>query len=156
MNTIATGTTAHIRQLAVFAHGNQMRRGVELYSRHPLRMGDKALSLGLGDEVAQLCYLHDVVEKTTFGYSDLIRVGVPGEVVHLLQFLTIDDALGEDKMVKAERGGPSVQLVAWLDQLDNLTPVEGEWWEGMEDAYRRYHVRMEVMKTRWKDILPDV
>lgn len=156
MNTTATGTTAHVRQIAMFAHASQMRRGVELYSNHPLRMGDKALELGLGDQVAQLCYLHDIVEKTAFGYSDLIRAGVPEETVHLLQFLTIDDSIGEDKMEKAERGGPSVQLVAWLDQLDNLTPIEGEWWEGMEEAYRRYNTRMEKMKARWKDILPDV
>lgn len=128
-----------------------IRRGIEPYSNHNQRMTDMAIDLGLDVEVATVCYLHDILEKTPCSLSELKAQGFSKAIIDAVIYLTMDDDLPFTcKMDRAERGGVLAIIVAMLDQLDNLLILEGEDWPGREAAYVRYNKRIQDMQKRWE------
>lgn len=129
-----------------------VRRGVEPYMNHNIRMAVMALELGFDHEVVMTAVLHDILEKTTCTPQEMRDAGVPDRVIRAVHYLTVPDHLPPSaKIERAEEGGMLSMVVAFLDQLDNLLVLEGEHWPHRKAAYIRYNNRIQEMQERWAD-----
>jgi (p)ppGpp synthase/HD superfamily hydrolase len=110
-------------------HGQQQRRGGELYIFHPYRVARRLLDLGVRHPpIIKAALLHDTLEDTEATFSSIEReAGITTAL--LVQELTNKPGLkGQaktDYMVeKMHRLGMDALLIKLSDRLDNITDLK--------------------------------
>lgn len=129
------------KNLAILAHGHQMRRGgQEPYVNHPIRVAEALQKLDVPDHVVAAAYLHDIIEDTQVTYADLFHAGFDDYTTDLVQLLSKQP--GESNQHYIQRLIDSqnrwAMLIKIYDINDNLVIDPEHLWEGWETASIRY------------------
>lgn len=118
-------------EFARLAHGEQKRKYTgEPYIHHPMEVANIVMGVTQDREVIAAAYLHDVIEDTHFGYTDLlIRFG--SRVAKLVQEVTDQSkpsdgnrakrkAMDRDHLAKAS---PEAQTIKLADMISNTPSI---------------------------------
>lgn len=107
------------------AHVGQFRRASDVpFASHPSSVGFILHSSGYSEEVVIAGILHDVIEDTTFSFSDiessfgLIVANLVAGVTEGQNFSSWEEKK-EDYLRKIESGSPEVKAISAADLLDN-------------------------------------
>jgi (p)ppGpp synthase/HD superfamily hydrolase len=109
------------------AHAGQLRRGSDglPYIEHPLAVAELLIKHRCGDEVLAAALLHDVVEKSDIGASE-VRERFGERVADLVEALTEDETIDAYEERKKEhrwrvaRAGPDAMAIFAADKLTNV------------------------------------
>lgn len=122
-------------EFAYEAHQGQVRKSDGTpYVYHVLRVGRLLFLAGFSPDVVAAGILHDVIEDTPFGFSDLDRV-FGQEVASLVGWVTETKGLPswqarkEAYLTRLANAPMEARAVAMADKLDNLgdTLRQGNW-----------------------------
>ena len=108
------------QRIAAEAHSGHVDKAGADYIGHPRAVASCVKARG-GSAVQQAAaWLHDVVEDTSLTFDDLWEVGIPGEVIGIVDALTKRD--GEDYLDAVRRAAahPGAGLVKRCDVEHNL------------------------------------
>jgi (p)ppGpp synthase/HD superfamily hydrolase len=121
--------------LAVRAHHGQVDLQGEPYIFHPLRV-----MLAVPLELRPAAVLHDVLEDTQMEAEDLLRRGMTGRTVELVELLTKDpDELYIDYILRVFQDADAVEIKV-ADIRDNMARLDGlepEQAASMKERYMR-------------------
>jgi GTP diphosphokinase / guanosine-3',5'-bis(diphosphate) 3'-diphosphatase len=120
-------------QYADLMHEGQQRKSGEAYITHPVAVASELAALGLDTATLVAALLHDVVEDTEAGLTD-IREGFGEEVVHLVDGVTKLDRLEVEskqqqqaetlrKMILAMAKDIRVLVIKLADRLHNMETI---------------------------------
>ena len=119
---IYTDLTKKALKLCFDAHKNQVDKTGLPYVFHPFHLAEQ-----MDDENSTiLALLHDVVEDTEYTYQDILKLGVPLEVVEALRLLTHEreeDYFDYIKRIKTNSLATKVKL-GDIKHNSNLTRIE--------------------------------
>ncbi len=104
-------------RIATTAHAGQLDRDGNPVILHPLTVG----LMGKTDEEKITGFLHDVVEDSAYTFDDLIKEGIPMEVVNALRLLTHKKGTDYYDYVQSiiESGNPIALHVKYNDLQHN-------------------------------------
>lgn len=142
-------------KLCVTAHEGQMRRGWEAYAEHPMRIADKAASLGMTEHAIAAAYLHDVVEDTHVTMDMLEDMPFSMECIDMVELLTKKDGESSvDHINRIARSGnvEAIQLKL-LDLEDNMDIRPNDYWPGMHESVKAYKVRHAFLTAVLKTVV---
>ncbi|MBR4572090.1 MAG: HD domain-containing protein [Prevotella sp.] len=109
-------TQGQIHTLAATLHLGQTDKGGKPYIDHPVRVAARC-----SDPQAKLvALLHDVIEDTTATAEYLLRQGVPGEVVEVVEVLTRRSDESYDDYIHRVARHPLAKVVKLADLEDNM------------------------------------
>ena len=108
------------RTIASDAHAGQSDKAGMPYVDHPRRVAAAVAHLGWEAEAAG--WLHDVVEDSTYTYTDLLAVGIPADVVKSVCLLTRRSGVPADDYYLSIRCDPVALAVKLADVADNQDP----------------------------------
>lgn len=108
------------QSIATNAHAKQTRRdGVTKYITHPAKVVDL---VGDDDERLQcVAWLHDVIEDTDLNADDLLKCGVPHDVVQSVEILAKKEGDNYHDYLERVNGNYSAKMVKIADMVANLT-----------------------------------
>lgn len=109
-------------QIAVDAHRGQTDKGGAPYIGHPRRVARRVAVHGGSTEQRAAALLHDVLEDTPATADELLRHGIPGQVVTAVVALTKIDGEPYQQAVRRAAADPIANLVKWCDLEDNTDP----------------------------------
>jgi len=121
-------TLAQAIVVAANAHNGQMDKSGGEYIHHPLRVMERVRMGYIPGEVnkdyaLQAAVLHDVVEDTPLGLSDLMAMGFHGEVVSAVDHLTKTGKGSYLEFVQRALRNPIARVVKYHDIADNSDPA---------------------------------
>ena len=142
-------TLADAIALAEFAHRNQKDKAGFPYIDHPKRVLAKVQEWG-GTPTAQMAaVLHDVVEDTPFTPDMLTALGVPAEVVGVVNLLTKIPGEENEYYYFRIRNNSTAQLVKIADIEDNSQPWRKAYLDAdvRERLTQKYKKAMDILVT---------
>jgi guanosine-3',5'-bis(diphosphate) 3'-pyrophosphohydrolase len=141
--------------LAAAAHAGQTRKDDgSPYLTHPLRVAELLAAAGFGEEAEAAALLHDVVEDSDVGLSEIARRFGP-RIAEIVAALTEDEALADYEERKAEHrdrveaAGPVAVAVYSADKLANLRDMRGLYAEVGERAAERFTAPLDLRSRLW-------
>jgi (p)ppGpp synthase/HD superfamily hydrolase len=132
-------------RLAESAHSGQTRKNGEPYLNHPWRVA----RLLEGDEDKAVGLLHDVIEDTEYRGPDLIRAGIPIDIVRDVEILTrrIDETYFDFIKRIVESTNQRVMRVKMADLTDNMSDLkEGSMKNKYRFAWQWLHERLVYLE----------
>ena len=112
---IYTELTKKALKLCFEAHKNQVDKTGVPYVFHPFHLAEQ-----MTDEISTVCaLLHDVVEDTEYGFSDLRAMGFPQEAIEVLTLLTHEEGVPYMEYVKKIKTNPIAKQVKISDLKHN-------------------------------------
>lgn len=107
------------RETAAIAHRGQYRRdGVTPYLEHPAMVARRVADDPVAASVA---WLHDVLEDTDQTAEELLRNGIPVEVVDRVVLLTKQKGMEYEVYLERVKADPIARRVKIADMLSNLS-----------------------------------
>lgn len=113
-----TSTTNYLEiaiRIAVNAHFGQLDKGGEPYIFHPLRLMGSVSTI----EEKIVAVLHDVVEDSSYSFSDLEKSGIPEVCIDVLKLLTHDKDVPYMDYIKEIATNSIAKAVKLADLRDN-------------------------------------
>ncbi len=108
--------------IAKKAHEGQTRKvSGKPYIIHPLSVANSFKS---DSELRCIAVLHDVLEDSSFTAKDLIKMGVPIQIVEVVKVLTHSDNETYDDYIARVAKNPKARQVKIADILDNMKDCE--------------------------------
>jgi (p)ppGpp synthase/HD superfamily hydrolase len=107
------------RRIATEAHAGQKRHGGEPYITHP-----KAVAALVEEHLRPAAWLHDVVEDTNVGLTDLLNAGIPRVVVDTVAVLTHRPGEKYLDYILRVRNDTSATVIKLADLAHNLSTLE--------------------------------
>ena len=126
---IYTELTKKALALCFEAHKEQKDKTGMPYVFHPFHLAEQ-----MDDELSTVCaLLHDVVEDTEYGFSDLRNMGFPESVLEVLALLTHEDSVPYMDYVKNIASNATAKKVKLADlrhnsDLSRLSPTQIDEW----------------------------
>lgn len=140
-------------EIAKKAHQGQVDKAGRPYIEHPLHVaGDVE-----GIELKVIAMLHDVIEDTDWNKEDLIREGIPEELVEVVCLLTHDliKYPGYMEYVKALSSNPMARKVKMADLRHNMdisripNPVNRDFKR--LEKYKKAYAFLEMIELAERD-----
>ena len=118
-NSVMTYADAVV--IAKIAHINQVRKYSGLpYLTHSLNVA----SSFTGEKLKILAVVHDVLEDTAVTMKELIRMGLPEELIIPLECLTHNPADSYFTYIMKVNANPLAKVIKIADLTDNLTDLK--------------------------------
>jgi GTP diphosphokinase / guanosine-3',5'-bis(diphosphate) 3'-diphosphatase len=154
-------------EAAARAHQGQLRNSGEAYISHPLAVATILAGLGLDDVTISAALLHDAVEDTGFGLSEIAGEFGP-EVAAIVDGVTKLDRVRFDsrqaqqaatvrKMLLAMAKDPRVLLIKLADRLHNMQTIAAmpDWKQKRSaqetlDIYAPLAHRFGIQDIKWQ------
>ncbi|KJK58599.1 phosphohydrolase [Saccharothrix sp. ST-888] len=114
-------TLADVEALAADAHAGQLDKVGEPYIGHLRAVAAGLAPFGVGLQMAGL--LHDVLEDTGLGADDLLRAGVPSDVVATVRRVTKAPDVAYQAMLQQITTDHSATLLKIADNAHNSVPA---------------------------------
>lgn len=102
-------------KIAVKAHQGQKDKAGNDYIQHPVFVA----SLVDGEQEKAVALLHDVVEDSSYTSSDLVKVGIPSEVVKAVSILTKSKDISYQAYLEDVKMNPMARVVKLADLTHN-------------------------------------
>lgn len=107
-------------QIARKTHGNQFRRDKTTpYITHVERVVKRLK--GESEEILASAWLHDVLEDSSLEGKDLLEMGVPKEIVKIVECLTKPNSENYDDYIRRVCANKRALKVKRADIIDNLS-----------------------------------
>lgn len=134
---IYTPLTKKALKLCFEAHKNQTDKTGMPYVFHPFHLAEQ-----MQDEITTICaLLHDIVEDTSYTFTDLENMGFPAEVIEVLKLLTHEDGVPYMDYVMNLSKNPNAKAVKIADLMHNSDTsrldVVDEWAIKREEKYKK-------------------
>ncbi len=142
-----TELTKKAMRIAFDAHYGQVDRGDTPYICHPLHVADQ---MGDHEYAVTAALLHDVLEDTSLTREDLLREGIPEEIVRTVEILTRDPKYTYTEYIgQIIASGDLVALrVKYQDLCHNLDTTRTEDGTLPESMIRRYlNARKRILEA---------
>ena len=142
-----TELTKKAMRIAFDAHYGQVDRGDTPYICHPLHVADQ---MGDQEYAVTAALLHDVLEDTALTREDLLREGIPEEIVRTVEILTRDPKRTYAEYIgQIIASGDIVALrVKYQDLCHNLDTTRTEDGTLPESLIRRYlNARKRILEA---------
>jgi GTP pyrophosphokinase len=154
-------------EAAAGAHDGQLRNSGEAYISHPLAVATILAGLGLDDVTIAAALLHDAVEDTGFGLSEIeaefgVEVALIVDGVTKLDRVRFDSRQAQQaatmrKMLVAMAKDPRVLLIKLADRLHNMQTIAAmpEWKQKRSaqetlDIYAPLAHRFGIQDIKWQ------
>lgn len=159
MNTIETVFASPylnaVKDIAVRAHGCQMRRGtMELYSCHPIRVALDVQQMGGGEQAIAAALLHDVLEDTHLTEEMLCKLGVNNTTIWMVKALTRGLGVTHEEYLNRilDIGNlelrKAVMLIKLADVNDNMKLDYRFLWPDWEASVVRYQkIQLQLVRA---------
>ena len=162
-----TGLIVRAYEAAAAAHVGQLRNSGEAYISHPLAVATILAGLGLDDVTLAAALLHDAVEDTRFGLTE-IEAEFGSDVAAIVDGVTKLDRVSFDsrqaqqaatmrKMLVAMAKDPRVLLIKLADRLHNMQTIAAmpEWKQKRSaqetlDIYAPLAHRFGIQDIKWQ------
>lgn len=118
------GLTEKAAALAALAHAGHVDKAGKPYFGHVARVAASRRLAGSPVLIAA-GYLHDAIEDTLFGRDELLRAGIPLEVVEIVERLTRRPGETYAAFIARIAKCPRARLVKLADLDDNTDPARG-------------------------------
>jgi guanosine-3',5'-bis(diphosphate) 3'-pyrophosphohydrolase len=161
------GLIVRAYEAAAAAHVGQLRNSGEAYISHPLAVSTILAGLGLDDVTLAAALLHDAVEDTRFGLTE-IEAEFGSDVAAIVDGVTKLDRVSFDsrqaqqaatmrKMLVAMAKDPRVLLIKLADRLHNMQTIAAmpEWKQKRSaqetlDIYAPLAHRFGIQDIKWQ------
>ncbi|MCR4797719.1 MAG: GTP pyrophosphokinase [Lachnospiraceae bacterium] len=134
------------RAIAERAHKGQKDKGGREYILHPIAVSSMCQS----KEAKVVALLHDVLEDSDLSPEDLLREGIPGEIVEVVLLLTKKAGYDRDAYIRRIAEHPVAREVKMADLMHNMDPhrdILPEYAEGMKEYRKRYQREYDFLKA---------
>ena len=130
-------------EIALKAHRGQKDKMKKEFILHPLRVMAKMDT----DIERSAAILHDVIEDSDVTAKDLLKEGIPEEVVKAVNLLTNPDGADYEAYVLTTRTNTLARKVKLADLEDNLDAKRLETMSDMNvDRLKKYHSAWKKLK----------
>lgn len=131
-------------QIAKRAHAVQVDKGGRPYIEHPEFVADHVE----GWKAKCVAYLHDVIEDTRYTAADLLKEGIPKDVVAITLILTRDKNEDYFKYIKRVKKNKIAREVKLADLTHNS--IAERWPQPLSDDaiahLEKYKKALEILK----------
>lgn len=103
-------------EMAAEAHKGQTDRAGKAYIGHVTRV----MQAGVTPEERMAGILHDIVEDTHWTFEDLLREGIPADVVDAVRCLTRNEGESYGQFIERVKTNPTAIAVKLNDLRDNM------------------------------------
>ncbi len=118
MSELPIGTRLNAWSIARKAHDGQFRVGGEPHIGHVERVAEACREYG--EELEIVAFLHDVLEDSSITWMDLIKRGIPAELVAHVETLSRREGEPYEDFIDRCNQHPLTRLVKIMDINDNL------------------------------------
>lgn len=140
---IYTEQTNQALKLCFLAHEGQVDKAGVPYVFHPFHLAEQ-----MTDEASTVAaLLHDVVEDTSYTFSDLQQMGFAPQVLEALQLLTHDPQVPYMDYVRDLSRNPIARQVKMADLIHNLDETRMTGRQVDPQRSEKYRQALEYLKA---------
>ena len=126
--------------IAVTAHRGQVDKSGEPYILHPLTVASKLDTL----ELKVIGLLHDTIEDTDVTADYLVEMGIPKDLVEVVELLTKPKGEPYEKYLQRVKENPMAKKVKLADLAHNTSPERAK---GLNEARRKkYELAKQILQ----------
>jgi (p)ppGpp synthase/HD superfamily hydrolase len=138
----ASNTLAFIKK----AHAGQ-KYGPQPYWTHPKKVADigkEVFGSKFNNDAYVVALLHDVIEDTEYGETELLELGYTQEILDAVKLLTKDGSMNYNANIQRiiSSGNKTAMMVKFADNYVNYTGDKSGW-----DAARREKSQIKYKKS---------